>query len=623
MNVRAARWLWWGGLLALLVFLPARSIPLGHAFDATTITVTSAGDSVVPGETECPSETLCTLRRAIELAHEEEEEPGGAITIVFDPTVFPEATPVAIEVADTPLPEITRADVHIDGSGAGVIVDGSLLEEADQPGVRFHGEDQSIHGVTIQHFTGTCLDSSGADFVAGGDPLEGHGLVIGDCTNAVVVGGDNSHVQGALIGVGDDLAVQTGIHVLASGAVIGVEGEIHPWPVTIGQAGTGIRIGGGLSLVENTAISGNTFGGASGIESEGPSVTYGIVIQAPARGSLITGITFANVIETAIIIGTPTEELPNDRHAITGNVYGSVGMAIDLNANGLREPNDVGDADTGANTLLNWPTITRATESLVQGNAGACTSCTVSIYRSTHAPGGFDDLPVNPVVTAITDSNGNFAAEVDDVEAGDWLMATVSDGDGNTSEFGPSERVGSGLVECGATHLVNGWNHAGFFGANGTPLGQAFPASGPDAGKVLAIYKLVDGGDTFLHWNAGMPFGNTLATLEPGEAYFFLVDGELSLPGGFELAVPYPVSLKAGWNDFVYIGAEGHYLDAFGDANVKITNTFRFADGDDGRWEQTGDADIPAWARDFTEIDACATYEIFATSAVTLQPMQP
>ncbi len=637
------------GVLALCLVLIASLAPLSRAQDTgepLVIVVTNAGDSIVEGESECPSDTLCTLRRAIELANEtpadpdaieeppplpgeepaEDEEPAAfrALTITFDPTVFPAGAPVAIEVEGEPLPALVRENTHIDGSGAGVIVEGSLLVDADQTGLRFGGDSQSLRGLAIEHFTGTCLEVLGDEFEVGGDPALGFDVKIGDCTTGIVLAGTGSRVNGVSLGVGADLAVATAIHVLGSDATIGDDGEEHPWPNTIAQAVTGVRVGDGAVVTDNTRIAGNTFGVAPG-DDDAASVTFGVVIQAPATGSVVRANTFAHVLDTAIVVGPPAGLLANDGHTFSQNTFGAPGEAIDLNANSLRDANDAGDIDGGANGTLNHPAFSKATLSNVQGSAGAtCAGCTVEIYRADHAPGGANDLPEAPLATVLTDSNGTFSMTVPGLAEDDWLTATATDAAGNTSEFGPSARVGTGLVQCGATQLVNGWNHAGFFGPNGTTLGERFPASGPEAGRVLAVYKLVDGTSTFLHWAAGMPFGNTLLTLEPGESYFFLADGEVSLPGGFALNVSYPVALQRGWNDFVYIGGEGHYLDAFGAANAVVPNTYRFAPGGSGSmWEQTGPAGTPAWARDFTGITSCATFEVFATGAATLTPLQP
>jgi hypothetical protein len=248
----------------------------------------------------------------------------------------------------------------------------------------------------------------------------------------------------------------------------------------------------------------------------------------------------------------------------------------------------------------------------------------VEIYRAWHQPGGTLDYGTVPISTVMADGSGGFSLDVPGVEAGTWVAATVTDNDGNTSEFGPAARVGAGIIQCGATELAPGWNYAPFFGPNATQLGDSFPTSGSGAGHVTAIYRLVNGTSTFDRWIAGAGFANTLLTLEPGESYFFLADAELALPGGFALTAPFPVSLLPGWNSIVYIGGEGDYRDAFGPAGTVILDTFRFdSSGWRPGWQNIGLPETPEWARDFTTIAPCQSYQVLATGTGTIFPLQP
>src|SRR3990172_11194283 len=90
---------------------------------AAKFTVNSTAD---PGDGVC-SASECTLREAISAAN----AGPGADTINFDPGVF---GPGTITPA-IPLPPLTNAGITIDGSGAAVTVDGSLLN----PGIAFEG----------------------------------------------------------------------------------------------------------------------------------------------------------------------------------------------------------------------------------------------------------------------------------------------------------------------------------------------------------------------------------------------------------------------------------------------------------------------------------------------------
>ena len=55
---------------------------------------------------------------------------------------------------------------------------------------------------------------------------------------------------------------------------------------------------------------------------------------------------------------------------------------------------------------------------------------------------------------------------------------------------------------------------------------------------------------------------------------------------------------------------------------AEVSLHFENDDGD-AHWEQTGPDGTPAWARDFTEIVSCQSYEVFASAPATVTPLQP
>ncbi|MGH2608501.1 MAG: hypothetical protein ACRDHF_05370, partial [Tepidiformaceae bacterium] len=91
----------------------------------------------------------------------------------------------------------------------------------------------------------------------------------------------------------------------------------------------------------------------------------------------------------------------------------------------------------------------------------------------------------------------------------------------------------------------------------------------------------------------------------------------------FSLTVPLPVALKAGWNEFVYIGASADVRDALASIAGKYTSVYRWSNAaGSSRWS-SNHAAIPDWAQGFTNLDACGAYSIFVTEDVTLTPLQP
>jgi hypothetical protein len=163
----------------------------------------------------------------------------------------------------------------------------------------------------------------------------------------------------------------------------------------------------------------------------------------------------------------------------------------------------------------------------------------------------------------------------------------------------------------------------GFFGEASLPLGAAFPPQYAPASPVSAIYRLIDGSLEYQAWFAAIGPGRTLDAVTSGEAYWMHAVQPVSLDGGFSLTLPLPVSLHAGWNEFVYIGASADLRDAFSSISGKYTSVFRWTNsGGGGRWLSYHPA-LPSWAQGLNEIQSCGAYSIFVTEDVTLTPLQP
>ena len=142
-------------VLALLVFGYS-----SRKAASATFTVTTAADSGAG-----------SLRQAIMDANAS----GGFDTIEFDAGAFPVNNPATIMPA-TPLPASTDpASLEVDGTGAGVIIDGSAAG-AGAPGLEFYTSagvgltDVQVRSVTIQNFTAEgILVCGGAPGVCGDD----------------------------------------------------------------------------------------------------------------------------------------------------------------------------------------------------------------------------------------------------------------------------------------------------------------------------------------------------------------------------------------------------------------------------------------------------------------------
>lgn len=581
------------------------------------VTVTSSGDTSGSSGAVCPDATLCTLRRAIEVANLDAD--AGTFQIAFDPTVFPEVTPVEIRVGSTPLPTISREDVTIDGADAGVAIEGTsgaLL--AAQNGLIATGAHFTLLNTRVHGFSASCIavTGDGASIGKAGAPN-----VFGGCATGIAVSGAHSTIVGNEIGftvAGGVDQVQTGIVVSAGDVTVGGPSSSAGSANIIGFADAGIFVGAGSGgAFGGVVIEGNTIG--SRPSGDAAAVGTGVVLSQPSGLTSVNKNAFANV-ETGIQV-RPDTGTSVVRNTMKLNTFESVGgLAIDLNGDHIRNPNDAGDADVGPNNMLNHPVLTRATQLRVSGSA--CVGCEVQLYLAAHEPGGLRDYGGLPIAsgTAIADGAGHFQVNNPATSAGDWLVALATDAEGNTSEFGPPARVGSGAVLCGNVQLQTGWNHVGYFGSETVALLDSFPAD-PNR-SISAIFRTVDGTNDWQRWYRGTVVDRTLNTVEPGESYWFYATSAVTLTGGFSVSFPVPVELKAGNNDLTYLGATAQVLDALSSLGGAFRGLYRYDSGTSA-WQRFGDPSVPAWAQDFTTLEACGTYQIQLDAPATLIPLQP
>lgn len=163
-----------------------------------------------------------------------------------------------------------------------------------------------------------------------------------------------------------------------------------------------------------------------------PNAKYGMYMQG--HDFSVRDNIFANNAQGGIFLTSNVSV--NNR--FTGNRFiNNGGLAIDLAPSGPTA-NDAGDADTGPNNLLNYPTLTKATSTSVSGTT--CGGCLVEVYEST-ADAGNRGEGRRLVGSATASSNGSFSAAVTGVAGGMFVAAITIDSTGNTSEFSVGRTV--------------------------------------------------------------------------------------------------------------------------------------------------------------------------------------
>ena len=233
-------------------------------------------------------------------------------------------------------------DMTIEGNIVGLDVTGTVDLGNTAAGIRVGGDNVVIGGTT-----------AGARNVVSGNGNAG--IMLDSATSAVLRG---NYIGTDVTGLLDRGNSSNGIHVSGSGNQIGGSAA-GAGNVISGNTNDGIQTSGSSP---GTIIEGNTIGLGSDGSTPVPNSYRGVSIYgtgARVGGTAAgAGNTIAANSSTGVSVITGATDV-----AVLGNVMvanGSIG--IDLGNNGPTV-NDAGDGDAGANDLLNFPTITSASES--------------------------------------------------------------------------------------------------------------------------------------------------------------------------------------------------------------------------------------------------------------------
>jgi len=162
----------------------------------------------------------------------------------------------------------------------------------------------------------------------------------------------------------------------------------------------------------------------------------------------------------------PANLLPLTRNnRIRGNsIADNSGLGIDLGGDGIT-PNDVGDADSGVNNLLNFPTLSKTvlgtnTTAVGSYNGLANTMIAIDFYASAaaDASGNGEGTRYLGSTTITTDGAGDATFSVNTLSStasGEFVTAVAIDPQGNTSEFSkafsPLPQVTSIVINDGSS----------------------------------------------------------------------------------------------------------------------------------------------------------------------------
>lgn len=318
------------GSVALLVLLTASHTPLtnGSAQDhegwsvfqasGRTIVVTSSADRG-PG----------TFRQALLNAR------NGDI-ISFDPDVFPPDNPITISII-SPLPDLNRGDVTIDGSNAGVILEGKALSEG--AGLRITSNGNVIQGLQITnvpddaiHIVDASNNLIGGINATPGEActgecnlLSGNGFgvgVVGEGSVDNVISGN--YIGTNLSGTADMGNTFLGVG-LAGGAQNNLVGGDTPGKRNIisGNGEDGVQITDNNTM--NNTVSGNYIGTNASGTAPIPNSNVGVNLGNGAQNNLIGGDTASerNLISSNRAVGVHIGDSDVINNIVSGNYIGT------------------------------------------------------------------------------------------------------------------------------------------------------------------------------------------------------------------------------------------------------------------------------------------------------------
>jgi len=330
----------------------------------------------------------------------------------------------------SPLPPITSA-VTIDGWSQG----GSNAP----PIVELRGLSNTFDGLVIQ---------SGPSIVRG---LSLHGFA-----TALRLEGGTNVIQGNYLGVDSTGAYAPG----NSGDAIQVTSPHNQIGGTAPGTGNLISGNGGNGLTfatlnaNNNLVQGNIIGADVTSTNALLNAGHGVFLTNGAALNMIGGTenNSANVIVFNSGAGVALDATAGVGNSVLGNaISGNAALGIDLGPTGITA-NDSSDADAGANTLQNFPILTDARSAsgttIIEGGLASAPNTGYRIeffLNDTADPSGHGEGYRYLGATGVeTKGNGegtfSFSLPLTAVYT-QFVTATATDADGNTSEFSPAISV--------------------------------------------------------------------------------------------------------------------------------------------------------------------------------------
>ena len=495
---------------------------------------------------------------------------------------------------------VSRHSIRTTGSTGTVIRENTISAAKSGAGLSIHGSSGTrisgnVIGATADgltergHWGEAVLVTEGSDLVVGGPLQTDRNLLVGstDWSGIVLEDVSGGLLEGNYMGLGADGATPMGNHLH------GMELRDGNTGITIRNNVIGANRLAGISVADGNVdvrLEGNLIGATADLSAPRGNGWEGVVARGQCPGLVIGGVqvgqgnTIRHCGGAGIRLEGPTGVLVAG-NSIAGNggagialvgsdtsaaitrtaSSGNAGPGIDLGNDGPT-PNDVGDADTGPNGLLNYPVLesgVAVSPDIVQVSGLAGAGHTVEVYRADPE----DDLggALEYLGSSSADPSGGFSIEIPRFEG--WLTATATDAAGNTSEYAvrvPSQNqpptirpIGDRLVSQGGLlcFLVRAGDSdtpaqtVSFSLADGSPAGIAIDSEtgllvwrvGHEVaeGQYAVVIRATDNGTPNRSYNEEFIVTVVPTAQQPDEGVFLVPSAFLGHEGGAGLMGSY------------------------------------------------------------------------------------
>ncbi len=359
------------------------------------------------------------------------------------------------------------------GNGAGVLLDGDanvlssssfdlgVLSFSAGSGLAISGNQNTVTGYKIQgNAIGIAIEGDENEIGLPGS----HNVIIGNQTGVEIAAIASANVlAGNRIGLDENgvaaANVLDNVIVYGSGNLIGGGSAANGNIIAASEAGAGIHLSG--AMANSNSVRYNTIGQLAMGQNVGVQMSNGASDNEISNNEIAY-----NVVGVRIEDGDGNEISENSLHD-------NAALGIDLNPEGVTL-NDTGDGDTGPNGLQNFPALTLAqvtADTRLQGSLDSAASQTFTLhfYNSTACDdsGYGEGQTYLGEASVTTNSSGQGAFDVTvsgAASVGGYIVATATDAEGNTSEFGRCLQAVAGsstftvntLTDAADTNVGNG-----------------------------------------------------------------------------------------------------------------------------------------------------------------------